>query len=450
MGFNTFRLNVLIRSLLLGATVFAAVYLWHTAEKTVSAVLALFLFGVQLASLFHYLENTNRKLTRFLEHIKYADFTSGFASDNHLGKSFRQLNKSFNEVLDAFRQARAEKEEHFQYLNTVVQHVETGLVAFDKSGKVELMNSAAHRLLHCSQVRNIADFEEKAPALYSPLSSIEPGGRFLYRNTGMEELAVTATEIKLKGRPFILVSIHNIQAELQKKELEAWQNLTKVLRHEIMNSLAPISSLTSTLKDIVDEELSNRQAGEPISEETIEDIREALGTIERRSHALARFINAYKEFTHVPQPNFEVVPVQPMLKRIYQLMQGEIRNRGLDLVLEQSKNGPLTITADPELIEMVLINLLKNALQAVEGLEGGEVVIGSGLTDNLRVYIKVADNGPGIIPEAIERIFIPFYTTKKEGSGIGLALSRQIMQQHKGSLTVSSEPNVKTVFVLTF
>lgn len=449
MGFNNFRFVILFRVLLLAATVSIWAYLVFITEKYFSATLIGVALIAEIISLYLYVENTNRKLTRFLEHIKYSDFTSGFNSDNQIGKSFGELNKAFNEVLDAFREARSEKEEHLQYLNTVVQHVETGLIAFNQVGEIQLMNTAANRMLKVSHLRTITDLKSYYPSLNKILDELNPGEATLFRNSSNEELALNATEIIMKGKPYKLISFHNIQAELQKKELEAWQNLTKVLRHEIMNSIAPISSLTSTLKDILDDEVTNLEPGEPISEETIDDIQEALSTIENRSHGLARFVNAYKDFTQIPDPHFKLVLMEDIIQNIESLMQIEFKSRNIQFETKVTTPS-LKVTIDPELIEMVLINLVKNALQSVEKIEGGNVSIVGGLNSNIRPFITVRDNGPGIIPEAIERIFIPFFTTKKEGSGIGLALSRQILHKHKGSLTVNSQPNEVTEFILTF
>lgn len=449
MGFSNFRFVVLFRVILLAVTVSILMYLVFITEKYFSAVLIGILLIAEIVSLYLYVENTNRKLKRFLEHIKYSDFTSGFNSDNQIGKSFRELNKSFNEVLEAFREARSEKEEHLQYLNTVVQHVETGLIAFNQEGEIQLMNTAANRLLKVAHLRHITDLNSFYPNLKQVLKELDPGDTTLFRNSNNEELALNTTEIIMKGKPYKLISFHNIQAELQKKELEAWQNLTKVLRHEIMNSIAPISSLTSTLKDILEDEFTNLEPGEPISEETVEDVQEALSTIENRSHALARFVNAYKDFTQIPEPHFKLVAMEEVMQNVSNLMQIEFKSREIEFTWKVTTPS-LKVTIDPEQIEMVLINLVKNALQSVENTSGGKVEVIGGLNSNIRPFIAVRDNGPGIIPEALERIFIPFFTTKKEGSGIGLALSRQILHKHKGSLTVTSVQNELTEFILTF
>ncbi|MDW7693105.1 ATP-binding protein [Flammeovirgaceae bacterium SG7u.111] len=451
MNFKNFRLGIFLRVLLLAITAVISMYLWFIQENELTAIIvgvgAIYL----VSNIYHYVENTNRKLTRFLEYIKYSDFASGFSADNKLGNSFKELNDSFNEVLEAFRKARSEKEEHLQYLNTVVQHVGIGLLSFDTEGHVELLNSAACRLLHITNIVNIKDLEDINEELTEVIRQLKPGNTSLYRSVE-QQLSINATEVRLKGKTFKLISLQNIQIELQQRELEAWQNLTSVLRHEIMNSITPISSLIATMHEIFDDELPEdyeEMESVNISTEVIEDVEEALSTIGRRSNALIRFVNAYKEFTHIPKPKFKHASVKQLLDSIVQLLQNDIQSKDVELKYNLVSNS-MKITMDTELIEMVLINLLKNATQAVQGNEGAYVELRCDLDENNHASIKVIDNGPGIIPEALEQIFIPFYTTKKEGSGIGLSLSRQIMQLHKGSLTVQSVPNVKTEFKLTF
>jgi len=451
MNFKNFRLGIVIRVLLLALTIAIFVILWFEQDKQLSATLILLLIIYQIYNLYFFVENTNRKLTRFLEYIKYSDFASGFAADNRLGKSFRELNDAFNEVLEAFRIARSEKEEHLQYLNTVVKHVGIGLVSFDAEEKIELLNPAACRLLFISNIVHLSELKELHPELTELFRELKPGRNALFRNND-KQLAIQATEIRLRGKSFKLISIQNIQSELQKKELEAWQNLTSVLRHEIMNSIAPISSLVSTLNEIFEEELPEAYEDLEVvslNNEVISDIREALTTIDRRSKGLIKFINAYKEFTHIPKPKFRLVTVASLTDGIVKLLKSDLKSKEIDFQVKIDQPH-LKISIDPELIEMVLINLIKNASQAVKNIEHARVTLSSTVNEQQHVTISVTDNGMGIIPEALDQIFIPFYTTKKDGSGIGLSLSRQIMQLHKGSLTVDSKPNICTEFKLTF
>jgi signal transduction histidine kinase len=235
---------------------------------------------------------------------------------------------------------------------------------------------------------------------------------------------------------------------LQRQELEAWQNLTRVLRHEIMNSITPISSLTSTLREILDYDLVKKEHGYELKNEGAEDLREGLNTIENRSKGLIKFIDAYREYTSLPQPKLKAIKLKDLIDRVAQLMKPEFKKTSIDFTFG-CESDYLIIQADEEMIEQVLINLIKNAIEAVDHKPGGRISLHGYLRDN-RVVIEVADNGPGIIKEALDKIFVPFFTTKKTGSGIGLSLSRQIMQMHNGSLAVESEPDQRTVFYLRF
>jgi two-component system, NtrC family, nitrogen regulation sensor histidine kinase NtrY len=403
---------------------------------------------LQLVDIFKFVSQTNQKLTRFLESVKYSDFISGFTADNKLGKSFKDLNIAFNEVLEAFRKARTEKEEHWQYLNTVVQQVRTGILSYDTIGNVQLINANAKRFLGITAIKNIRELIQINPKLYHAINSVEAGKSELYKGGNDFYLTIQATDLRIRGVDVKLVTLQNIQPELQKQELEAWQNLTRVLRHEIMNSITPISSLTSTLREVLDHDMEKRDGHYELKEESADDLREGLSTIENRSRGLIKFIDAYREYTSLPKPKIATVRLKDLLEHVAQLMKTELKKTSINFTVECSSEY-LTIQADVEMIEQVLINLLKNAIEAL-GETSNPTLKLTGRYDENSVKIEVVDNGSGIIKEAIEHIFVPFYTTKKRGSGIGLSLSRQIMQMHKGSITVESEPDVQTIFTLRF
>ncbi|MCG8308253.1 MAG: ATP-binding protein [Cytophagales bacterium] len=450
MGFSSFRVGVLIRIIIISLTTFLLVYLISFNEKYVSAVIVATALLIEISELFRFTTVTNKKITRFLESIRYSDFSTSFSHDNKLGKSFQELNRAFNNVADAFRNERAEKEEHLNYLNTVVQHVTTGLISFDGEGKVGLINSAAKRFLNIPQLRNISEILTVHVTLYKKLKQMRPGEKALIRVSSDLNLAVHATELKLRGHSYKLIALQNIHSELESKEVEAWQNLTRVLRHEIMNSITPIASLTGTLNEILAEDLKPYGADSfEISDESLSDLNEGLQTIENRSKGLIKFVDAYRDYTSIPKPKFGLIKIDELFEHICKLLNHEFKELKIDFKLNVMFDN-LEITADRELIEMVLINLLKNAKEALKDREEPKIEMMARIDEEQRVLLEVKDNGPGIIQEALERIFIPFYTTKKSGSGIGLALSRQIMQLHNGTLSVKSEPDLYTIFTLRF
>ena len=448
MGFKSFKSKLAIRILLLAITVALAVtFLWVYHMWPVSVTLAL-IFVWQAVELHNFVNNTNRKLQLFLDSVQYSDFVTTFSVDNALGNSFKNLNESFNSVLDAFKDARISTEENLQYLNLVVEHVDTGLISFDEDGKVEVMNGIAVDLLGTRKIRSMNELKETNPDLYTTIWELPVGEKALFHVNENINLSIRATQFTRRGKFVKLVALQNIQHELNAKELESWQNLLRVLRHEIMNSMTPISSMASTLQMILDEDLEKKGETLELSESVFNDIQDSLGTIESRSKGLINFIKGYQEYTSLPAPRFKVVSVKNLVANVEQLMLNDFRELGISLNCEFVKKD-FQLLVDEQQIEQVLINLVKNAREAFTNQGVKRVVIRSYQQYQYKV-IEVEDNGPGIIPEALDQIFIPFYTTKKSGSGIGLSLSRQLVQMNNGNLTVSSEPNRKTVFKLVF
>ena len=448
MVFNDFRFRVGLRIILIGLVVGAIAFMLARPNMLFAASLTFLVLVAQFFELYRFISQTNRKLTRFLESIKYSDFISGFTSDHQLGKSFKELNEAFNEVLEAFRKARSEKEEHWQYLNTVVQQVRTGILSFDIEGEVQLINANAKKFMGVSSIQNLDELIEINSRLYKAIYDVQPGKSTLYKGNSDLLLTIQATEMRLRGDTIKLVTLQNIQTELQRQELEAWQNLTRVLRHEIMNSITPISSLTSTLREILEHDLVATNKHFELKKESAEDLKEGLGTIEGRSKGLIKFIDAYREYTSLPQPNFKPVHLGELAAKVENLMRNDIKKANIDFATHVDIDHPM-VEADAEMIEQVLINLVKNAIEACGETRPARI----GLTIRQaeeHVLIEVTDNGPGIIGEALDKVFVPFFSTKKTGSGIGLSLSRQIMQLHNGNLYVNSIPHIKTIFTLKF
>lgn len=452
MGYKSFRIICIARILLLAATVLLLVYLLDQTSLFATSLIVGAAIVIQIVSLIHYVEKTNRDLARFLASIKYSDFSQTFSTGRR-GSAFQELNAAFAEVISEFQRARSEKETQYRYLQTVVQHIGLGILSFDQAGNVDLINNAAKRLLRVSHLKNVKSLESFSPRLVETLLGSRPGEKALVKVEDEDQtltLAVFATEFRLPDRCITLVSMQDIERELAEQEMAAWQKLIRVLTHEIMNSVTPIASLASTVNDLVAQaEESPKDGSVRVNSEAKEDIREAALTIHKRSQGLLHFVDAYRDLTRIPRPNFEIFPVTNLLERVAQLMKGQMEEKGIQLVTRVEPKS-LELTADPELVEQVIINLALNAVEAVKDTADGKVEFESRLDDRGRVLIAVADNGVGITDEVKEKIFTPFFTTKKEGSGIGLSLSRQIMRLHKGNITVKSVPHQSTVFTLRF
>ena len=446
MAFRRFRANVTVRVLLLAVTVLL-IHPAITRHLYAATALVVLLIVLEILSLIRYVERTNRDLARFLESIRYNDFSAGF-SGGAKGSGFDELGRIYSEVVGRFREISLEKEESYRYLQAVVQHVGIGMIAFGPDGGVELINAAAKKLFDIPRLGKIDDLSPVSPGLVEILRSIEPGGNELIKITvggDLLQVFVYATELRLRRTILKLVSFQNISPELEAKEMEAWQNLIRVLTHEIKNSLTPIASLTSSMEEM----LAARERAEGIDDETLQDIHEALRTIKKRSEGLLRFTDAYRSLTKIKEPELQSFRVSELVARVEKLAAKQIEEAGgsLDIHIEPDD---LTLHADPELVEQVLINLLLNSIDAIAGRADGRIGISAFVDGRNHIVIRVTDNGRGIVEEALEKIFIPFYSTKKEGSGIGLSLSRQIMRLHHGDLTAESEPGERTIFTMRF
>ena len=434
---------------MLAATLAAASLLGFAHISYMWAGILVLLAAYQVSALIRYIEKTNRDLARLLDAIRYSDFSQGFTTGGR-GAPYVELTNAFRAVMDDFRAARAEKEEGYRYLETVMQHIGTGLISFDQDGRVNLVNSAAKRLLNIPHLRNINALETVSPELVEKLVQLEYGSKDLVKVSNGEDslqLTIYATGFKMRGETYKLVSLQDIGGELDEAEALAWRKLTRVLTHEIMNSVAPISSLASTAAGLL--EGIPAHEGPEEDAETMSDVRGAIGTIARRSEGLLRFVNEYRRLTRVPPPTLELVPVSELFKVATELYREEAARGGV-VMTTSIEPKELELTADRDQIEQVLINLTKNALQAVDGVANPQIQLSAFIDSRSRAVIEVTDNGTGIVEEAMDKLFVPFFTTKKDGSGIGLSLAREVMRRHGGSIAASSQPGEQTVFRLRF
>ena len=446
MLYKRFWLVTVARVTLLGGSICLFFFLIFQTAFYATATLIALVAVYQTYALIGYVSKTNNDLSRFVRSIEYDDFSQTFAGGKR-GASFEELAAAFTAVMNRFRMTRTEKEENFRYLQTVVEHVGVGLIAYRGNGEVELCNNAAKRLLDVTHLRTIGALESRSRTLAETLGSLRAGERALVRvEAGHEplQLVLHATEFRARGETITLVSVQNIQGELEEKELEAWQNLIRVLTHEIMNSITPISSLASTAYDLMGTQRAGGPAGEAAG-----DIRGALETIHKRSQGLLHFVETYRTLTRIPKPRFQAVRVSDLFGRLTSLMTPQVSAKSLRLETG-IEPGDLELNADPGLVEEVLINLITNALQALAGVPGGVIGVRAFLDGRGKVVIEVTDNGPGITAEQLEKVFVPFYTTKPAGSGIGLSLCRGIMRMHRGTILARSTPGVETVFTLKF
>ena len=446
MKFKNFRTNLIIRIIILAGTIFLFFYSFRI--HVITPILVFLGIIYQISDIIRYVDKTNRELTGFLESIRFSEFTRTFQMEG-MGSSFDELNTAFNDVIHDFQKVRSEKEEHFHYLQTIVQNIDVSVIAYSLDGTVELINKAAKKLFQVSGLKNINGLEKISNELVQVLFRIKPGQNELVKVHDEEDflqLAIHATNIKIKDKIIILVTIKDIQHVLEEQETESWQKLIRVLTHEIMNSITPIASLSATLENML---TTDNKVNHSLDNESIHELQEALITINRRSTGLLHFVNTYRNLTKIPKPNFEKCKMSEMFANVKNLLKEEIKTNKIKLNLKIEPED-IDFTIDERLIEQVLINLIKNSIHALKGGKNAQIKVFGFYNKRGRVSIQVTDNGPGILPDVIDKIFIPFFTTKTSGSGIGLALSRQILRLHNGTITVHSVPDKETIFTLTF
>ena len=437
--------------MLLTASIFLFAYLVTIARHEVSSIILGLLIIFQTYSLIVYVNRTNNKLSQFFDSIRFSDFSTSFSGKSH-GKSFEKLSNSFNEVIDEFKKNRAEKEEHYNYLQTVVQHINIGIICYGKDGKVDMYNNAAKRLFKKNILRNVNDLKNVKTELPEILLKFKAGDKLLlkiFTDDELKQLSLYATEFRMRGEDYVLVAFHDIHAELEEKEIESWQKLIRVLTHEIMNSITPISSLASTVNDMLIDRSEEKPELRKLNDDDLESIDHALNTIQNRSQGLLNFVDIYRNLTRIPKPNFRYFQVKEAFARAEQLLKTKMENLNIQCNCKVYPDD-LKMTADPDLLDQVIINLLLNAMDAVKDKDSAEVTLIAYNNQSNRTTIEVSDNGTGIKPDIIDKIFMPFFTSKREGSGIGLSLSRQIMHLHKGSISVKSNLDKGTVFTLVF
>lgn len=451
---KNFHLNIIARVLLLAVTMAVCMYLWLNSDLYIGAGLLSLIVIYQIIRLIQYVDLTNQTLSRFFNSVRYSDFSRTFSGEK-LGASFDQLNETMTEVIEKFKEQRIEKQSQFRYMENVVEHIGVGLISFNQEGEIELLNNAAKRLFQIPTLRNVSGLNEISPAFLNSIRNLKTSDYEIVTVTISNktmQLAIHATIFRLRDEMIKLVSFQDINKELEDKQMEAWQNLTKVLAHEIMNSVTPIASLSDTVQMLLKKDRRLQNGSYKFKKEAIDDVSEALETIESRSNGLIRFVDSYRDFTEDPKPTITLFSIKKLLERVRNLNKAEAEKRNINIDIDINPES-LELTADIYLIEQVLINLIKNAFRALNEKQAGTISLSARMAKG-SIYINVQDDGPGIKKEDLKKIFIPFYTTQrpyeKGGGGIGLSLSQKIMRAHSGSLSVESEPGKGTIFRLQF
>jgi two-component system, NtrC family, nitrogen regulation sensor histidine kinase NtrY len=445
MIFKNFQFRIVIRVVLLFITLSAASLFLVKQWWLYLAILSPVLF-YQLVEFVRFQKKTHEELKEFVEAVHYRDFSRYF-DVKHAPADIQPLRQGFNEINTTFKVISKEKETQYQYLQKILELVDTGILSYEmETGEVVWMNDALKRMLQAPYLKTIHSLEKRDRVLFEEVTNLQPGNSRIgtvHLERSFFKVWLSATAFQTDGKKFKLIAFQNVNEALDETESKAWQKLLSVMTHEIMNSVAPISSLADTLKNRLQKSIE-----QPNDSVVIEDLEVGIDTIKRRSEGLLKFAETYRNLNKITRLSLKKVYVHELFANLHQLMQPTLEQKKIELEIIL-KEPDLSFEADASLIEQVLINLIVNAIEAVKDSADPRIIL-SAEAEAKKVILKVSDNGTGISEEVLDKIFIPFFSTKKSGSGIGLSLCKQIMMLHRGNIRVYSKEGRGTMFVLQF
>ena len=402
----------------------------------------------ELYDFYRFHKKAHDEVSQFVESVHYRDFSRHF-DVKHAPLELQPLRKGFNDINSTLKVISKERETQYQYLQKILELVDTGILSYDhQSGETGWMNESLKKMLGIPYLKTIHSLEKRDQLLYQEIILLRPGeGKVvqLSKDRNVIKVLLSATAFQTDGKIYKLIAFQNVDEALDENEAKAWQKLLGVMTHEIMNSVAPISSLADTLKNRL--QLASKHIED--KEGTVEDLELGIITIKRRSEGLLKFAETYRNLNKITTLNLTRVYVRDLFENLFRLMQPSLQQKNIDIDVIL-KDPELMIEADVNLMEQVMINLLVNAMEAVKDQGQPHIVLSAYKTAKQKVTIKISDNGSGIPADVLDNIFIPFFSTKKSGSGIGLSLCRQIMMLHKGNVQVQSTEGEGTAFLLIF
>ena len=447
MTLKKFEWRILLRVLLLFAVLSVAAFL------LVRGMYTYFVFIIpiviyQVIEFYRFQHKAHEELDQFVESVHYRDFSRYF-DVKHAPLELQPLRQGFNEINSTFKVISKEKETQYQYLQKILELVDTGILSYElQTGQVVWMNESLKKMLQLPYLKTIQSLSKRDEGLYKEIVDLKPGDNKIataHLERTAYKILLSATAFQTEGKKYKLIAFQNVNEALDETESKAWQKLLSVMTHEIMNSVAPISSLADTLKNRLKASMSELK-NQSVS---VDDLEIGIDTIKRRSEGLLKFAETYRNLNKITTLNLKKVYVRDLFENLNQLMQPTLEQKNIEMEIIL-KDPDLMLEADTNLVEQVLINLVVNAIEAVKDKKSPRIVLSAFLSSNRKTVVKVADNGTGMPEEIQDKIFIPFFSTKKSGSGIGLSLCKQIMMLHRGNIQVQSVEGEGTAFMLQF
>ena len=446
-----YEISLTIRVVLLLASITAAAYC-IVSNKYSLLIFAVFVLIFQIFNFVQFINKTNIELSQFIEAVQYRDFSLQFTEKN-APVSVRQLRRAFNQINATFKQLSSEREEQYQYLQKILELVDTGILSYNQKGEVGWINESFKRMMNVPYLRNISSLEKRDSAVYQAIMSLENGDSQLVK-INQKQVLLAKTTFLNDEMETNLIAFQNVNEAIEDTEAQAYQKLLRVMTHEIMNSVAPIASLAETMEKALLARKGEKEEGSKgvytvKDSEYLADITLGISTIRKRSENLLKFADTYRQLAKVSMTSFSEFYIRDLFEGVEILLENPLERNKIefDVVI---KDFNMTIEGDMALIEQVLINLIINAIDAVSSQKEPVITLSAFLNQEERVVVEVRDNGVGMSLELMDKIFVPFFTSKANGSGIGLSLSKQIMTLHKGTILVNSTEGKGTIFRLGF
>jgi len=451
MTFRRFTVGLATRLFLVGAAMAVVIWLVQAGGYMVGASISTAVLLIVIGELWRYVSRTNREVSRFLNATRNADFSQRF-SYNSFGSGFDELGEEFTDIINRLRERGVGHETEVRKLRALIEHIPVPLLTLHADESITLQNNAARRLFGALHVSSLRDLRKFGVQFAEAVASAVPGERELveFRVEGIEyQLALAATEIIVGSDSQRLISLQDIQSELDLTQAEAWQDLVSVLTHEMINSIAPVTSLAASASDVVDVVIGKVKDGEPVTEE-LEDLQAAVSIVASRSNSLTQFVDSYRQITRLAPAEKKRFQLRELFEDVTRLALAECPEEQHISISSEVIPAELDLYADRDLVEPVLLNLLRNARQATFDKDEPKIKLTARLNKRGNIIVEVSDNGHGVSAENAKKIFVPFFTTREGGSGVGLALARQVMIAHGGFVRVSDNQGGGAVFRLTF
>ena len=446
------EIRIVLKVLLLVIVLYAVAFL-ILKGLNVYLLIALPITAYVVFDIYKMIKKAQDEVSEFVESIHYRDFSRNF-NVKQAPTELQSLRQGFNEINSTFRIISKESELQYQYLQQILELVETGILSYEiKTGEVIWMNDSFKKMMGIPYLKTIHSLEKRDALLYQDILALKPRDTkttTITTDKNNVKILLSASAFQTEGKIYKLIAFQNINEVVDETESQAWRKLLSVMTHEIMNSIAPISSLADTLNYRLSA-LSEQQADNTklMSQYLLDDLQVGIETIQKRSEGLLRFAETYRNLNKITTLNLKKVYARDLFENLYQLMHPTLEEKNIELEIIL-KNPDLQLEVDTNLVEQALINLLVNAIEAVKEVENAKIQLSAFISPTNKTILKVADNGSGMSDAVLDKIFIPFFSTRKNGSGIGLSLCKQIMMLHKGQIQVQSTEGEGTAFSLQF